>query len=92
MSNAGVEDEAARSAEREHEVAARERARLVRVVEQQAAVDRDRELLVEDPEIRARTGRASVRVIGSVLVTIVGLGNGHDELAAAPRRTRPAAP
>ncbi len=45
----GVEDESARPAEREHEVAARKRAGIVGVVEQQAAVDRDAELLVEDP-------------------------------------------
>ncbi len=54
----GVEDESARTAERQDEVAAWERARVVGIVEQETTVDRDAELLVEDAQISARTCRA----------------------------------
>ena len=59
-SKRGVEDEAARAAEREPRSPRGKRVACVAVVEQQAAVDRDVPLLVEDPQIGRVTGRAGV--------------------------------
>ena len=75
----GVEDEAARPAEREDEVAARERARVVGVVEQQAAVHRDARA------VRGTRGRRRCCTRGTGLYSFVFLrgtwnraANGHE--------------